>query len=121
MKKQILIIEDQVSTRKLLSQFLGNQFQVIEKESAVEAMSWLREGNFPKAIISDIIMPDLNGLEFLMQIKASDQKDIPVLMLSGVENSTEKLKCFKLGAKDYVVKPFNPEELRVRLNNLVNN
>lgn len=120
MKKQILIIEDQVSTRKLLSHYLGNQFQVVEMESAIEAMNWLKEGNFPKAIISDIIMPDLNGLEFLMQIKDTDQKDIPVLMLSGVENSTEKLKCFKLGAKDYVVKPFNPEELKVRLNNLVN-
>jgi len=120
MKKQILIIEDQVSTRKLLSHYLGNQFQVIEMENALDAIRWLSEGNFPNAIISDIIMPDSSGLEFLTQIKDTDQKNIPVLMLSGVENSTEKLKCFKLGAKDYMVKPFNPEELMLRLNNLVN-
>ncbi len=120
MKKQILIIEDQLSTRKLLSHYLGNQFQVIEMESASEAITWLSEGNYPQAIISDIIMPDLNGLEFLMRIKDTDQRDIPVLMLSGVENSVEKIKCFNLGAKDYMVKPFNPEELKARLNNLMN-
>ena len=46
---------------------------------------------------------------------------IPVLMLSSVENSNEKMKCFHHGAKDYMVKPFNPAELQVRLNNLITN
>jgi DNA-binding response OmpR family regulator len=121
MKKQILIIEDQLSTRKLLGHYLGSFFQVVVKDSAIEAINWLNEGNKPEAIVTDIIMPDLNGVEFLKQIRGSEQKNIPVIILSSVETSNEKMKCFNLGAKDYVVKPFNPEELRARLNNLIKN
>ena len=121
MKRQILIIEDQKSTRKLLGHYLGNFFEVIEKENASDAINWLKEGNQPSAIVADIIMPDINGVEFLRIFQSSNSNQIPVLMLSSVENSNEKIKCFNLGAKDYLVKPFNPEELVFRLNNLIKN
>ncbi len=121
MKKQILIIEDQASTRKLLSHYLGNFYHVIEKENASDAISWLNMGHKPDAIVADIIMPEMSGVEFLSQLKNADPDSPPVLMLSSVENSVEKMKCFNLGALDYMVKPFNPEELRIRINNLVRN
>jgi len=121
MKKQILIIEDQLSTRKLLSHFLSNYYQVIETEDATEALTLLSNGFKPDVIVSDLIMPGTSGLEFLKQMKDLEFETIPVMMLSGVENSHEKMKCFNLGAKDYMVKPFNPAELQVRLSNMIAN
>lgn len=121
MKKQILIVEDQISTRKLLSHYLGNFFEVVEKENVVEAMNWLKTGNKPDAIVTDILMPDVTGIEFLSQLKDTENDTTPVIMLSSIENSVEKLKCFNLGARDYLVKPFNPDELRIRINNLIKN
>ena len=121
MKNQILIIEDQLSTRKLLSHYLGNFYDVIEKENSAEALKWLRKGNMPKAIVADILMPEMTGIEFLSELKNLDFLVPPVIMLSSVENSLEKMKCFNLGARDYMVKPFNPEELLVRLNISIKN
>lgn len=121
MKKQLLIIEDQASTRKLLGHFLGQFYDVVEKENAADALSWMNEGNKPNAIIADIIMPEMTGLEFLSALNDSGSEIPPVMMLSSVENSSEKMKCFNLGARDYIVKPFNPEELRVRVGNFFRN
>ena len=121
MKKQLLIIDDQASTRKLLGHYLGNFFDVTEMESTNDAIEWLDNGHKPDAIVSDIIMPGKTGVELLAHLQNTCSEMPPVLMLSGVENSSEKMKCFHLGAKDYLVKPFNPEELHVRINNLFHN
>lgn len=117
MKRNILIIEDQLTTRKLLSHYLSAYYNVVEKENAIEALTWLSQGHCPDAIIVDILMPEMTGIEFLNQIGSTMVHVPPVLVLSGIENSTEKMKCFHLGARDYIVKPFNPEELRVRVQN----
>lgn len=119
MKKQVLIIEDQLSTRRLLSNYLGNSYTVTEKENAKDAVKWLELGNQPDAIIADILMPEMSGIEFLSTFKDSNFKETPIIILSSVENSAEKIKCFNLGARDYMVKPFNPEELSLRLTNLI--
>ena len=119
MNKKILIIEDQLSTRKLLSHYLGNYFDVIEKDCAEDAIEWLNNGNYTDAIVADIIMPHMNGVEFLTRLKQTPLSDSPVLMLTSVENSSEKLRCFQLGARDYLLKPFNPDELRIRLINMI--
>lgn len=119
MKKTLMIIDDQKSTRMLLSHFLGRYFNVVEKSSAKEALDSLDE-NAADAIIMDVLMPEMTGIDFLRTYQ--NQKPdgmLPVLMLSSVENSSEKLKCFHYGARDYVVKPFNPEELLVRIKNLL--
>ncbi|MEA3317513.1 MAG: response regulator, partial [Bacteroidota bacterium] len=79
-------------------------------------MNWLQKGNMPNLIVVDIEMPNMNGYEFLKLVKASGFfKEIPVIMLSGVDSSDERVKCLKLGAKDFIVKPFNPEELELKV------
>ena len=114
MKKKVLIIEDQLSTRKLLKNYLSNSFDVIEMETASSALDWLKEQPMPDAIVSDIMMPGMTGIDFLSVVKG--MKNVPpVIILSGMNNSTERIKCLTLGARDYMVKPFNPEELRIRL------
>ena len=119
MKKTVMIIEDQLSTRKLLKHFLGHNYHIVEKANGKDALDAIATGTKVDAIISDVLMPEMTGIDFLrIYQKQFTEKAPPVIMLSSVENSTEKMKCFQLGARDYVTKPFNPEELRIRLNNV---
>lgn len=116
MKKKILVIDDELSIRLLLENYLGKTFEVTTKSDGLEAMKWLQSGNLPDLIVADIQMPNLDGIQFIQQVRASGfYKDIPLIMLSGIESSQEKIKCLKMGANDYVVKPFNPEELAIRI------
>jgi len=111
MKKKILVIDDELSMTTLLEFFLSNNYEVTPVNSGEEALNWL-ESNLPDLIISDIQMPKLDGFEFLTQLRMRGYtKHTPVIMLSGKSESKERVKCYKLGAQDYLTKPFNPEEL----------
>jgi DNA-binding response OmpR family regulator len=119
MRKKILVIDDERTIRVLLENFL-KEYVVTTKNDGLEGLSWLQEGNMPDLIIADIQMPNIDGYEFVKQIRASGFfRDIPLIVLSGLESSTEKVKCLKLGANDYLVKPFNPEELAIRMELLI--
>ncbi|MCK9617765.1 MAG: response regulator transcription factor [Lentimicrobiaceae bacterium] len=116
MKKKILVIDDEKSIRLLLENFLNKDYEVISKSDGLEALSWMQEGNLPDLIVADIQMPNLDGYEFIENVRSSGYfKNIPLIMLSGIESSVEKVKCLKLGANDYMIKPFNPEELAIRI------
>lgn len=120
MKKNILIIDDELSIRMLLENYLGKTYHVVTKANGMEGMKYLEDGNIPDLIVADIQMPGLDGYEMLKQVRASGFfKNIPMIMLSGIESSQERIKCLKMGADDYIVKPFNPEELLLRINNLI--
>ena len=121
MKKKILVIDDERTIRVLLENFL-KEYIVTTKNDGLEGLSWLQEGNMPDLIVADIQMPNLDGYEFVKQLRASGYfKDIPLIVLSGIESTAEKVKCLKLGANDYIVKPFNPEELALRIELLLSN
>ncbi len=116
MDKKILVIDDEVTIRTLLDKFLSNQYDVIALENGQEALSWLQSGNMPDLIIVDMEMPSMNGFEFLQQVKSSGYfHSIPVMMLSGIDSSAERVKCLKSGALDFMIKPFNPEELMIKI------
>lgn len=116
MKKKILVIDDEKTIRILLENYLKKEYDVTTKSDGEEGLNWLQEGNFPDLIVSDIQMPNLDGHEFIKNVRASGYfKEIPMIMLSGIESSAEKVKALKMGANDYMVKPFNPEELEVRI------
>jgi DNA-binding response OmpR family regulator len=100
----------------LLENFLSKIYEVITKNDGMEGVQWLEQGNIPDLIVADIQMPNMNGNDFIKNIRSSGFfKEIPLIMLSGIESSQEKVKCLKLGANDYLVKPFNPEELAIRI------
>lgn len=116
MKRKILVVDDELSIRLLLENFLGKTYEVTTKSDGMEAMKWLQDGNMADLIVADIQMPNVDGIQFIQQIRASGFfNEIPLIMLSGIESSQEKIKCLKMGANDYVVKPFNPEELAIRI------
>jgi two-component system chemotaxis response regulator CheY len=119
-KKTILALDDELSILKILDFYFGKNYNVVSKSNGKVALEWMQQGQLPDIIIADMNMPDMNGLEFIAQIRASGFfKDIPLIMLSGNEGTADKIKCLKAGADDYLVKPFNPEELEARIENIL--
>lgn len=111
MKKKVLVIDDELTMRTLLEFFLGSKYEVTAAGSAIEALAWL-DDNLPDLIISDIQMNGIDGFEFLKTVrKRGYTRNTPIIMLSGKSESKERVKCYQLGAQDYLTKPFNPEEL----------
>jgi DNA-binding response OmpR family regulator len=111
MKKSILIVDDEPSICLLLENFLSQDFIIYTVDSAAEALQWLN-GNLPDLIICDIQMPGIDGFTFLAKVRERGfTKHTPVVMLSGNVESKERIKSYRLGAQDYLIKPFNPEEL----------
>ena len=116
-KVKIMLVEDDLFMQTLLNEFLSAKFLVTTFVNGMDAMAYLQSGNFPDLIISDLNIPELNGIELIAQIKASDFfKAIPIMILSGEESSEMRIKCLNAGAEDFVVKPFNPRELDARIN-----
>ncbi len=120
-KQTILIVDDQVVMLELLKHILDKTYNVKTISEGKKALSYLHLGELPDLILADLNMPGLSGFEFIEKVRISDYfSDIPIIILSGQEGSTEKIRCLKLGANDYVIKPFNPEELSLRIKNLLN-
>ncbi len=120
MKKNILIVDDKAAIAKVVAMYLSADYNFIYYDSALKAINWLSSGNKPDLIISDIRMPDMAGDEFLVFLKNNEMyKRIPVIMLSAEDNSNARIKLLEQGAEDYIVKPFNPQELKVRINKIL--
>jgi len=115
-KKQILVVEDHGALRIVLSNFLGKTFNVMTTGNGYEALAWINEGNVPDLIVLDIIMPDLDGVEFLTNIRNSGFfQYIPVVLVSAEEDKELIEKCIELGINGYLKKPFNPNELETKI------
>ena len=113
MKKKILLVDDKATIGKVASIYLGKDYDVMY-------LDWLNEGNVPDLIISDIRMPLMRGDEFLRYMKANELfKSIPIVMLSSEESTTERIKLLEEGAEDYILKPFNPLELKIRIKKII--
>lgn len=120
MKKRILILDDKETIAKVLSIYLMAEYDCIWLQDGVQGMKWLQEGNLPDLIISDIRMPEMRGDDFLEWIKANELfKHIPVIMLSSEDSTTERIRLLEIGAEDYIVKPFNPMELKIRVKKII--
>lgn len=117
----VLIVEDNSEMRYYLREVLGSKVSVTEAGNGIEALRWL-ESNTPDLIISDIMMPQMDGEEFVATLKRTDTlKKIPVIMLTALAASDRQVALLRLGVDDYMVKPFNAEELQARVYNLLNN
>lgn len=120
MRKKILLIDDKASIGKVVSIYLGKDYDFTYMENPIKAIEWLHEGNFPDLIISDIRMPEMMGDEFLSYMKRNELfKSIPIVMLSSEESTTERIRLLEEGAEDYILKPFNPLELKVRIKKII--
>ena len=111
-KKLILIVEDSLTQAENLKYILGSQgYQAEIASDGIQAMKWL-ENNKPDLVISDIIMPEMNGYELCKKIKSSEQlRKIPVILLSSLSHSSDVINGLVAGADNFLSKPFDEATL----------
>ena len=114
-KKRILAVDDTVIILTRISNILQDDYEVITANSGIRALKYL-DRERPDLILLDIQMPQKDGIETLREIRAmKEREDIPVIMLTGVEDKDVVLKSAKLGICDYILKPFSSEDLLERI------
>lgn len=110
----LLIVDDEEMIRKLIRKYAEFEgYSVAEATDGMEAVMLCREKSFD-LIIMDIMMPELDGFSACREIRKNSQ--IPIIMLSARGEEYDKINGFGLGIDDYVVKPFSPKELMMRVN-----
>lgn len=120
MKKQILIVDDELSILKLLNFVLSKEYNLIIKNSGVEAISWLEQGNDPELIISDLQMPYFDGSSFIRNLKISGYyRDTPVILLSGADDLEDRVSKMNFKVESFMQKPFNPTTLKSVISDLL--
>ena len=116
MKKQILVVDDELSILKLLNFILSKDYDLVIKQNGADAISWLEDGNDPALIISDLEMPYIDGESFIRNLKISGfYRDTPVILLSGADNLENIVAKMPFQADCYFKKPFNPAELKLSI------
>jgi DNA-binding response OmpR family regulator len=114
---RILIVDDDPHIRELAKLFLQNEgFEITEAGDGVEALAKL-ENTQVDMVILDIMMPNMDGWELSRQLR--EMYDFPLLMLTAKGETNDKVRGFQLGTDDYLVKPFEPLELTMRVKALL--
>lgn len=115
-KFHVLIVDDNEMNRDMLARRLARQgYQIATAENGEQGLAMIRDGTFDLVLL-DVMMPKLNGYEVLEQVKAdSVLRDVPVIMISAVDDLDSVVRCIELGAEDYLFKPFNPVLLKARI------
>jgi len=117
--KKILVVDDEENIRSIIrkyGEFEG--YEVAEACDGMDAIAKVKENSDYDVIIMDVMMPELDGFSACSEIKKI--KDIPVIMLSARGEEYDRIHGFEAGVDDYVVKPFSPKELMMRVNVVTN-
>lgn len=114
--KNILIVDDDVTLRTALTRYLEKQgYSVQDAGSGVEGLVAF-EKNLPDLVVSDILMPEMDGLEFCRRLRAIRSGQlVPFIFLSSRREVDDRIQGHKMGADDYLVKPFEPRELVAKI------
>jgi len=116
--KEILLVEDESNLSSIIQLNLEMEnYKVLSCDNGLHAIELFKK-NQPDLVILDIMLPELNGIEVCKQIKKINI-DVPILFLSAKSSGQEKIEGLKAGADDYLTKPFNLEELILRVQNLL--
>lgn len=114
-KKCILAVDDTAIVLTRISNTLRDDYEVITVNSGIRALKYLDQEK-PDLILLDIQMAQKDGIQTLKEIRSmKDREDIPVIMLTGVEDKDFVLASAKLGIRDYILKPFSSEDLLERI------
>ncbi|MEX0996812.1 MAG: two-component regulator propeller domain-containing protein [Flavobacteriaceae bacterium] len=115
----ILIVEDNKDLRHFLKSLFINQYKVLEAENGDEGIKKALQ-NIPDLIISDIMMPKTDGIQLCKTLKEDEKTShIPIILLTAKSSEEFELKGLKTGADDYILKPFNPEKIIIRVQKLI--
>lgn len=114
--RTLLIVDDEPAIRMLLKQFFMKKFDVVMLDDGKQAISWMESNQTVPVIVLDLNMPEIGGIDVIKAVRASaHHAKAPVIILSSKESSADRIMCLRTGADDYMVKPFNPEELDARI------
>lgn len=117
MKHKVLVVDDEWNMRNLIKIYLEKEdFQVDEASGGYEAIQMARQNPY-ELLVLDIMLPDIDGWEVCSSIRKV--KQIPILMLTARNDVQDRVRGLNLGADDYLVKPFAPEELVARVHALL--
>lgn len=115
---RLLIVDDETNIRELIKKYAAFEgYEVEEATNGLEAIEKCQTGSF-NLVIMDVMMPELDGFSAVKEIRKT--KNIPIIMLSARGEEYDRLHGFDLGIDDYVVKPFSPKELMMRVNAILN-
>lgn len=118
-EKLVLLVEDNPEMRAYIRKHLAMHFRLIEAADGEEGLELALQST-PDLVLSDVMMPKMNGYELCQQLKSHQQTShIPILLLTAKSSQTEKLEGLELGADDYLSKPFDVQELTLRMLNLI--
>ncbi len=123
----ILVVEDKEELQEYLRVILSAKYHIVHAENGQAAYAWLTAQRtagkrLPALILSDLMMPVMDGYQLLEKLKSDDAtRHIPVVILTARADADDKLKALRIGVDDYLLKPFDEEELLVRLENLLRN
>ncbi|MEM7033884.1 MAG: response regulator transcription factor [Chloroflexota bacterium] len=111
--KRILIVDDSVSVRRLLDEYLSEQgYLVLQARDGLEALAQVEQAA-PDLILLDIMMPRLDGFQAISRIRSNSR--VPIIMLTSKRHESDVVRGFELGADDYIVKPYRMRVLLMRI------
>lgn len=120
-KLTLLLVEDNQDLRVFISNELSKKYKVLEAEDGAQGLE-MAKIHFPDLIISDVMMPNMDGMEFCKQLKTDIKTShIPVVLLTAKVDKETKYAGLEIGADDYISKPFEMEYLFLRIRNLIEN
>ena len=118
-KSRLLIVEDNEDVRFYIRDFLADRYQIKEAPDGMAGLAVARTW-LPEIIISDVMMPGMDGFELCKKLKTDElTSHIPVILLTARASESSKLDGLEIGADDYIIKPFNAKELKMRVKNLI--
>ena len=115
MQQTILVVDDEAAVVEVVSLYLKRDgFAVRQARNGKEALLALKT-RMPNLVVLDLMLPEMDGLEIMRQIRQNPALDIPVIMLTARSQEVDRIYGFEMGADDYVTKPFSPIELVARV------
>ncbi len=120
-RRLVLVVEDNELNREILCALLEEEFDVLLAKDGLEGLQQLEEHYQNLALILlDLYMPNCDGFEFLRRKQLDDRYDtVPVFVATASGTSADEITCLKLGANDFVVKPYNPDLMMNRIHNMI--
>ena len=119
---KLLVVDDSSTMRRIIKNTLGRlgHKEVLEAENGAEAWKVLEDSDDIDVLVTDWNMPEMNGLELVQKVRAENQYDnMPIIMVTTEGGKTEVITALKAGVNNYIVKPFTPQVLKEKLEDVL--